>query len=362
MIISKEAKIGALFFIAIAVFMVFAVAIGALPSVSRYKMTVYFDKVYGLTPGSEVWLSGTSFGTVESVEPEEVELPDSTGLPYNTGVRGKTKVLMVKAVLSLPRPVTLYDDYTISVVDKSVIAGRAVDILAGTPTRPVHEGPIIGESAGTMASIQRRMSDALTKITSEEGSKKLQSLFDKTTDALTKTTEALDEAHEALKLLTAENSNYRRMLEDPQFRENLTGAMEQIKLTSTNLAEITAKMNSQDSLFNRLATDETLYPRLESLVKNLDDFSRMLAAGKGVGRMFTDEELYRNIQDTVLEVRRIAQVANKFMAEVERDPQIVVLGRPNPNESVLAKQLRTPPTAGVPRPGEIDSRKLVPRD
>jgi len=361
MIISKEAKIGALFFIAIAVFMVFAVAIGALPSVSRHKMTVYFDKVYGLTPGSEVWLSGTSFGTVESVEPAEVELPHKTTLPDGTEETVNKRVLMVKAVLSIPRPVTLYEDYTISVVDKSVIAGRAVDILVGTPGNPKHEGLIIGESAGTMASIQRRMSDALTKITSPEGEKKLQSLYDNIQEALGETTQSLKEARTALNLLTAENSNYRRMLEDPQFRENLTGAMEQIRLTSTNLAEITAKMNSQNSFFSRLATDETLYPRMESLIKNLDDFSKMLASGKGVGRMFTDEELYRNIQDTVLEVRRIAQVTNKFMADVERDPQIVVLGRPRANESVLAKQLRTPPAAGA-RPVEIDSRKLVPRD
>jgi len=350
MIIPKEAKIGALFFIAIAIFVVFAVAIGVMPSVGRHRMTVYFDKVYGLQPGSDVWLSGTSFGTVESVEPEEVRLHD------------RAEVLMVKVVLSIPRPVTLYSDYTISVVDKSVIAGRAVDILVGTPGNPRWEGPIIGESAGTMASIQRRMSDALSKITSKQGEEKLRSLYDNVQEALGETTQSLKEARAALNLLTAENSNYRRILEDPKFREDLTGAMAEIRNVSANLADITAKMNNPNSFVSRLASDETLYPRLESLVKNLDDFTRTLNSGKGVSRMFTDEGLYRDIQETVQEIRRIAQTANKFIAEVEKDPQILVVGRPGPNESLLAKQLRSQSPAGAAQPVETDDRKLVPQD
>lgn len=362
MIISKEAKIGALFFIAIAIFVVFAVAVGALPSVGRYKMTVYFDKVYGLQPGSDVWLNGTSFGTVQSIEPEEVEMHDRAVALDRSDLAGKNRVLMVKVVLSLPRAVTLYKNYTISVVDKSVIAGRAVDILVGTPDKPVYEGTIFGESADTMAAIQRRMSDALTLITSEDAVKKIRVLYDKVQDALDETTAAVKDARTTLKLLTAENSNFRLLLEDRQFGRDLIGAVADVRTVTGSLAGITAKLNNPNSLVSRLASDETLYPRLESLAKNLDEFTGMLASNRGISRMFNDEELYRNIQETVLEVKRITQVAATFMAEVEKDPQMLVIGRPSSNESWMMKQLRGSQPAGAAQPVPTDRRKLVPRD
>jgi len=359
MIISKEAKIGALFFVAIAVFLVFAVAVGALPTSKQYQMVVYFDRVFGLQPGNDVWMNGISIGTVKNVE--TVECADENG----------KSAMMVRVALSLSQKVTLHEGYEVNVVDKSFIAGRAVDILAGPPDSPPHEGTIYGKSEWTMAAIQLRISQALTKMTASQGTmdRVIQDprLYDDSLKAvqqslvtLAQATKTLEEMQKALAVLTDKDSTYTRIMTDPKFAENLTQAAAQLNNAVTQIGDFVGKMNEPGSFANRLVTDRTLFPRLEAVTIALEVFSKRLSEGKGIGRAFTDEALYRNIQEIVLELRRTTAQASKFVAELEKDPQMLVTGRRSANESWLVKQLR--PAAATQPASPADSRKLVPED
>jgi regulator of sigma D len=350
MIISKEAKIGAVFFIAIAVFLVFAVAVGVLPLGGRQQMVVYFDKVYGLQPGNDVWVNGNSYGSVQSLETVTVPVKDEE--------TGKIeKAIMIKVVLSVPHVVTLHEGYNISVVDKSVIGGRAVDIMPGPPDNPPYTGMIHGTSLGTIASIQGRISTALDEMMLSEGT--FRQLV-KQREVYDKTVTVLDEAAKTLQLLTDEHSNYRRIMTDPHFADDLTGAVAELRKASDEIANYAEKMNAPNSFANRLATDETLFPRLEAITQNLEAFTRKLNEGEGMGRLLTDQELYRDIRDIVAELRQTARVASKFISELEGDPQMLIAGRHSQNETWLVQQLRGPKPAAPPAP--VDERKLVPQD
>ncbi len=355
MLISKEVKIGAVFFIAIVILVVFAVAVGALTLGGGHGMTVYFDEVLGLEPGNDVWLYGKKVGAVRSLTHALM-----------TTLDGK-QAFMVKVVLNLDNEIALYDDYGITVVDKSVIGGRAVQIRAGTPGKPAHTGTIYGSSrSNPLATMGEEFTESLRVVDAfvdlihdlQEGKGTLGMLI--TDDALyQELVSTTTKTGDVLELLTAEESTFRSLLEDRELPENIRENLAQMRRATQQFAELMEKINSPDSFIRRLATDTTLFQRLDSLVKNLDEFSRMLGSGKGLGRALTDENLYRDIAEIVAETRRTVRIARELMAEVQRDPQMLIAGRPTGKESWLVRQLRGEVAAPAPR-AVLDRRKLVP--
>ncbi|RKY26092.1 MAG: hypothetical protein DRP79_05640 [Planctomycetota bacterium] len=357
MIISKEAKIGAVFFIAIVILVVFAVAVGAVHVGGGHTMVVYFDEVLGLEPGNDVWLYGNKVGSVSSLTHTPITGPD-----------GK-QAFMVKVVLNLDNEITLHDDYDITVMDKSVVGGRAVEIKAGTPGKRVHTGVIYGSSRGNpLASMGSEFGKSLDTLKTmgriaadlQEGKGTLGMLLndEKLYRELVSTTR---ETRVMLEMLTAEDSAFKSLLEDKKLAGDIAATAAQLKTAAERFAALMEKTNSPDSLVHRLVTDKALFSRLESLMENLDEFSETLRAGKGLGRMLTDDYLYNEIVGITAELGRTVRVARELIAEVQRDPQVLIAGRPTGRESWLVRQLRGEDGTLFPRTVQ-DARKLVPGD
>lgn len=355
MLVSKEVKIGAVFFIAIIILVMFAVAVGALPVGGGHKMIVYFDEVLGLEPGNDVWLYGRKVGTVQGLEYAPMAGPDGRD------------ALMVKVVMNLDQEVPIYEDYKISVMDKSVIGGRAVQIKSGTPGKPAPEGVFYGSSHGNpLASMGEEFSKSLAVVESvgqiaqdlREGKGSLGMLL-KNKELYEEMVNTTREIRVMMEMLTAEDSTFRALMKDPEVGRNIRKTAEEMKTVSQEFAAFLAKINSPDSFINSLVTDKTLYARLEAIMAGLETFSKTLGSGRGLTRALTDDAFYHDIQDTAAELKSTVRLARELIAEVQRDPQMLIAGRPSGQESWLVKQLRG---EGPPREARADPRKLVPED
>lgn len=357
MIVSKEFKIGAVFFIAVAIFLFFAVAVGTLPVGSKVVMVVYFDKVYGLQPGNDVWVNGNSFGSVKSIENV---IADGTTKDGKAVKMGKVKV-----TLNLNEKLVLHEGYTIKVVDKSLIAGRAVEIDPGPPDAPVVTGDLIGRSTDTLASLQVRLGNALDEMMTAEGTFRQlvlnKDFYNKTLALLDSAGGTLARVNKTIDMFTAKGGAYETLAGNKKLADDIVASVAEIKNTAAQLDEFTKKMNEPGSLPSSLAADKTLYPRLQEIAKNLNELTKKLNEGKGVTRLLTDDTIYDNIRDTTYKINETARVAEKLVKELDKDPQMLIAGRPGPNESWLAQQLRGPNPAPPPAPA-ADSRKLVPNE
>jgi phospholipid/cholesterol/gamma-HCH transport system substrate-binding protein len=78
--------------------------------------------------------------------------------------------------------------------------------------------------------------------------------------------------------------------------------------TTSNLNEITGRINRGEGTAGRLINDRALYDRLNSMSDRLDKVMAGLQQGEGTaGRLLRDRELYENMNSAVGELRQLVR-------------------------------------------------------
>jgi phospholipid/cholesterol/gamma-HCH transport system substrate-binding protein len=88
-----------------------------------------------------------------------------------------------------------------------------------------------------------------------------------------------------------------------------------MKSASANLDTFASRINRGEGTIGKLATDQALYNRLNSVSERLDKVVGALQAGEGTaGQLLRDKQLYENMNGTMAELRDL-------IAAIRKDPK-----------------------------------------
>ncbi len=292
-----EIKVGVL--IAIAIFvLLWASFSGTGTSIFDKKVgyIAYFDNVSGLVKGAPVWIAGVEVGNVKSIK--FVNLDSAGQIELKLRVKESvTNMITVDARIRLATIGMLGDKY--------------VEIIPGTLGKQLiaEDGAIRTDATGDLAAI---MSEGEELITSSR--KVMGNLCDITAglkDGEGTIGQLLtnNQLHTELTGLIASMTVLMDGLQKNQ--ERITSAMENI---STDLADVTAKANSNSGTIGKLLSDPKLYDNLHSSSGRIDSILSKINQGQGTaGAMVNDDELYQEIKNLVVRI-------NNLVTDIEQNP------------------------------------------
>jgi phospholipid/cholesterol/gamma-HCH transport system substrate-binding protein len=126
-----EVIMGAVVLVVCAVFVIFAYSSSQWKAVQGYEVIAKFDRIDGLTQGSDVRLSGVKVGTIKAIR-----LDPAT---YQAVVH-----------ISLPHQVTLPKDSAAEITSESLLGGKFLALIPGGDDENIPEG---GEITHTQAAV-----------------------------------------------------------------------------------------------------------------------------------------------------------------------------------------------------------------
>ena len=284
-----EIKVGVLITFALFV-LVWASFSGGGTSIFDKKVSyiAYFDNVSGLVKGAPVWIAGVEVGNVSSIK--FVNL-DSAG-------QIELKLRVKKSVTNM---ITI--DASIKLGTIGMIGDKYVEIIPGTLGKPlIAENSAIKTSAtGDLAAIisegedlissSRKTMGNLCEITAglKEGEGTIGQLLTN------------DQLHTELTGMIVSMTILMDGLQKNQ--ERITGAMESM---STNLAEVTAKANSNTGTIGKLLGDPELYNNLHSSTGRIDSILLKINQGQGTaGAFVNDDELYQEAKNLIVRIENL---------------------------------------------------------
>jgi len=214
--------------------------------VKGYNVNAVFDDVSGLQAGNNVWLSGVKIGTVKHIS------------FYNN-----TKVLVS---LNLDKSIAshIHRDAFAKIGSESLIGNKIVVIYGGTPTAPqIPENAFLNVekalSTDEMLATLQSNNQNLLAITSS-----FKSISRKIDSGSGTIGYLLNNETMAKKLNTSMNSLQATM-------NNFQAASQTSKAVLASLEAFTARLNTEGSLANKLATDTTLFNVLKGTLTQLRD-------------------------------------------------------------------------------------------
>lgn len=214
--------------------------------VKGYNVNAVFDDVGGLQAGNNVWLSGVKIGTVKHIS------------FYNN-----TKVLVS---LNLDKSIAshIHRDAFAKIGSESLIGNKIVVIYGGTPTAPqIPENAFLNVekalSTDEMLATLQSNNQNLLAITSS-----FKSISRKIDSGSGTIGYLLNNETMAKKLNTSMNSLQATM-------NNFQTASQTSKAVLASLEAFTARLNTEGSLANKLATDTTLFNVLKGTLTQLRD-------------------------------------------------------------------------------------------
>jgi hypothetical protein len=322
MIVSKDFKVGFVFFLAVAVLIVFYVSLGAISlGGAKYTYDIEFDRVDGLEPGNDVMVHGAKVGTVSGINLDE-----------------RTNRVLVRVSVNLK--LKFHEGYRIAVIDKSIIAGRAVQITLGDPGKPLHRGLLTGTSQANPFQAVGELVQVIDPHEMRDTFKEMQKL---------------------LREMSRGEGVLGRMLRDPELGAGVETAIRNMKDASEMLKSFFGKLDDPEGLLSKIASDREMYASLKTVSDNLVVLTEKMRKPGGLLEVLTDRKFARDFAEISEDLRATAQSARKLIEEARRDPQIFIAGRPGEKESWLIRQLRG--GRGPHRPSvSRDTRKITPDD
>jgi phospholipid/cholesterol/gamma-HCH transport system substrate-binding protein len=81
---------------------------------------------------------------------------------------------------------------------------------------------------------------------------------------------------------------------------------------SSNLDQLTARLNRGEGTAGKLLTDKELYQRFTSVAERVDRLTAELAKGQGTaGQLLNDKQLYENMNAAASELRSLIEAIKK---------------------------------------------------
>ncbi len=260
--------IGAVLFI-IAIFI-----IGSKENLFTDTFIVYseFETVSGLTTGNSVRFAGIDVGIVEKIEIQEVN-----------------KVLVTMTIESNIKRF-IKKDAEVTIGSEGLVGNKIVTISSGTKTsssvdngdylksiKPVDIGDILNnlnESTKEAEKISKEITDITTKI--NEGQGTLGQLVNNASLYYT-----IDSTMRSFASYTGTINQllYKTSNAVDQVSKDITGFTYQIRSITTDIADITRKINSSESLVGTLLTDTAFANNIKLTIKNANQTTSNLERG-----------------------------------------------------------------------------------
>jgi phospholipid/cholesterol/gamma-HCH transport system substrate-binding protein len=327
----SELKIGIVAVVAIAMAVMFVIAVGGQGGFSweQYELVTKFPDVKGLKSGAVVRVAGVEVGKVDDVKlaGSEVEVR----LKVNEDNKSR-----------------ITDQSRATIGSLSLLGEPVIDISPSTQGRPLQDGDFLppGRAPGQLADVAEGATQSLQQVTgilqdirSGKGTigklftddqiyKEVNGLIDsagvvaselakgrgtmgmiiRDPQAYNRLNSALGYLQDSLKRINAGEGSLGRLLKDEALSKNLTSA-------SANFDQITARLNRNDNTMGRLLTERELYDKFNSLTGKIDALTDSLQKGEGsAGRFLKDKELYDHMNSAASELRQL-------IGDIRKDPK-----------------------------------------
>ena len=327
----SELKIGIVAVIAIAMAVMFVIAVGGQGGFSwqQYELITKFPDVKGLKSGAVVRVAGVEVGKVGEVKltGSEVEVR------LNVNEENKPRIT---------------ENSRATIGSLSLLGEPVIDILPSTQGRQLQDGDFLpaGRAPGQLADVAEGATQALQQVTGimqdiRSGKGTVGKLF--TDDqiykevngliasagvvaselargkgtlgmmvrdpaAYNRLNNALGYLQDSLQKINAGEGSLGKLLKDDALAKNLTSA-------TANFDQIGARLNRNDNTMGRLLTERELYDKFNSLTGRIDALTEALQKGEGsAGQFLKDKQLYDHLNSAASEMRQL-------IADIRKDPK-----------------------------------------
>jgi phospholipid/cholesterol/gamma-HCH transport system substrate-binding protein len=243
-----EVRVGLFVILGIAIIVLITLFIGQYRLIRGHGNTIYaeFANVAGVAPGASVRIAGVEVGEVGDI-----------------ALQGDR----ARLALRLFSGVTVYKDAQVELKAFGALGDKYVMIYPGTP------------AAGTMAD-----GDTITETIMEA------------------------DINDVMKNLSAISDSIKEVVGDEATKKDLKETIANMRDTTDNLSNITAKINRGEGSLGKLMTDDTLYNDVKDSTKTMKDVAEKIEKGEGtLGRLVQDDSLYTESENTMREFRKAAE-------------------------------------------------------
>jgi phospholipid/cholesterol/gamma-HCH transport system substrate-binding protein len=234
---------------------------------TRYEMEVVFSHTMGLRDGDSVVVRGMPVGRVKDLRLKE------------DGVH---------AFLLLDHPLHPKTDYRASVVASSVLGGKYLEIHEGSRDMPPLEAGTVlhGEPPYDLAADAAELVSAIKKGIVEEG-------------VLANLRDTVDLLHEAAVRVSQGKGTLGRLLSENDEE------YEDIVQTTRDLRRLVERVEKGEGTLGKLLSkDDSVYRDLADAAQSLKRVAGQIERSEGlVGRLVSDDTLYREVEQTIRELR-----------------------------------------------------------
>lgn len=269
---SREATVGTIVIVAIAVFVIGMMWLSGRSFTGCNTVTVQFANAAGLKDAAPVRISGYTVGKVRNVHLVEP---------------GR-----VLADLCLPDRIRPKIDASAQIVSISLVGDYAVDFKPGTAPQPLPEGRVIigTQEAGFTGLAEKLGARAdtvlgnLQELTNAESTQQLKQTLQSTQELMATLARTLPataaEANRTMAALRATGAQLDRTLSNPSLQRaldrsdslaaNLQAMTARLGATSARLDSVLALVQNGRGTLGKMATDSTLYRNLVGLTASMD--------------------------------------------------------------------------------------------
>lgn len=285
----SEIKVG--IFVLIAIIIVTSTlfwAKGFIINKDRIDLKVYFQSVSGLNYGDPVSVNGVNKGKVLNIELEG----DS-----------------VLVLFSLEKDVKIKKDYIIEVTSLALMSGKSLYIYPGKSGEEInYDKPLKGKLGADMTSMMKTVDELSGDI--KELLKKFNNSADKIDTALTNLNEVIGDKN-MQNDLKGSISNLRVLTRNlnnlvSESRINIKNLTDDADKTMENLNNVVDE--SKPDIKSSFKDIQNLTIKFDTLVTNLNLIVSDIHNQKsGVGKFIYDEQFFKNLNNTLLEVEKLTK-------------------------------------------------------
>jgi phospholipid/cholesterol/gamma-HCH transport system substrate-binding protein len=327
----SELKIGIVAVVAIAMAVMFVIAVGGQGGFSweQYELVTKFPDVKGLKSGAVVRVAGVEVGKVD-----EVALSGSE--------------VEVRLKVNEENKSRITDQSRATIGSLSLLGEPVIDISPSTQGRQLQNGDFLppGRAPGQLADVAEGATQSLQQVTGilqdiragkgtvgklftdDQIYREVNGLIDsagvvaselakgrgtlgmiiRDPAAYNRMNSALGYLQDSLKRVNAGEGSLGKLLKDEALSKSLTSA-------SANFDQITARLNRNDNTMGRLLTERELYDKFNALTGKIDALTDSLQKGEGsAGRFLKDKELYDHMNSAASELRQL-------IGDIRKDPK-----------------------------------------
>lgn len=270
-----------------------------------YRIIAPFANLKGLKTGDDVLMAGVKIGSVADTR------------------LGNQRV---EAVLSIDPKVKIPDDAIASVETSSLLGAQHLAVSFGKSPTALKEGseiqtkntPDMNEvisQLGSLGAKLEQVADGVSKALGggEGGSSMFGKIDQLVSENGPKLTETISNLQDITAKIKSSEGTLGKLVNDPKLHDDLLASVGEIKLAATDARTfmsdtkgIVAEVKAGKGALGVLLYDQATADNLRLSVTNLKEVSAKLNSGQGtLGKLLSDDTLYKDVQSTVKKADRM---------------------------------------------------------